>query len=125
MDKLPLLPRVSEKAYALSKDRNVYVFDVDLRTSKTAIARAVEQEFGVSVESVNTQIAKGKQKRMFTKRGRATQGKRKDIKRAYVTVAEGDTIPVFAAIDEAEKKSEQLAKQAAKKAKKAKKKEKK
>ncbi len=118
MDKLSLLPRVSEKAYGLSKDRNVYVFDVDPRASKTAIARAVEQEFGVTVETVNTQIAKGKQKRMFTKRGRATQGKRKDVKRAYVTVAEGDSIPVFAAIDEAEKKSEQLAKQAAKKAKK-------
>lgn len=118
MDKLSLLPRVSEKAYGLSKDRNVYVFDVDPSASKTAIARAVEQEFGVSVESVNTQVAKGKQKRMFTKRGRATVGRRKDVKRAYVTVAEGDDIPVFAAIDEAEKKSEQLAKQAAKKAKK-------
>lgn len=121
MTKQLLLPRVSEKAYSLSKDSNVFVFDVDPSASKTAIAQAVEQEFDVRVEKVNTQTAKGKRKRMFTKRGKSTEGIRKDVKRAYVTVADGDYIPVFAAVDEAEKKSEQLAKQAAKKAKKEKK----
>ncbi|CAN5687700.1 50S ribosomal protein L23 [soil metagenome] len=101
MSVLTLLPRVSEKAYGLSKDRNVYVFDVDTSANKQAIAEAVESQFSVTVESVNVSVAKGKRKRNVRRSGRATFGTRKNVKRAYVTIKAGDHIPVFAAIDEA------------------------
>lgn len=109
MTQVSLQPRVSEKAYGLSKERNVYVFDVPKSVSKQVISSAVAAQFNVSVLNVNTTTIKGKQKRMMTKRGKATKGQRKDVKRAYVTIKEGDTIPVFAVIDEAEKKAEKAA----------------
>ncbi len=105
-----LTPRVSEKAYDLSKDRNVYVFEVAKNVNKQQIAEAVEGQFNVTVVSVNILIAKGKVKRMINKRGRAAFGKRNDVKRAYVTIKAGDHIPVFAAIDEAQEKAEKAAK---------------
>lgn len=104
MKPIQLQPRVSEKAYMLSKDKNVYVFEVPDNSSKQEIAAAVKRQFSVNVTGVNVLISKGKQKRMMNRRGKATHGKRKDIKRAHVTVQEGDTIPVFAAIDEANEK---------------------
>lgn len=102
---IQLLPRISEKAYASSVEKNVYVFDVDPSATKLQIASEVERQFTVSVSSVRTQIAKGKAKRMFTKRGRSTTGRRSDVKRAYVSVKQGDHIPVFAALDESDNKS--------------------
>ena len=101
MSVLTLLPRVSEKAYGLSKERNVYVFDVPTFANKQMIAEAVQSQFSVTVESVNVSVAKGKRKRNVRKNGRATYGTRKDVKRAYVEIKEGEHIPVFAAIDEA------------------------
>lgn len=101
---IQLLPRISEKAYASSVEKNVYIFDVDTKANKLEIAKEVSRQFNVTVESVRTQISKGKAKRMFTKRGRSTAGQRVDVKRAYVTVKAGDHIPVFAALDEAENK---------------------
>ncbi len=119
MTKLVLLPRVSEKAYGLSKDDDTYVFDVSGESSnKTTIAKQVEDEFGVTVTKVNVMNVKGKAKRMINRRGRATPGKRNDVKRAYVTVKSGDYIPVFAAIDEAEEKAKKAQQVATRKAKK-------
>lgn len=100
-----LQPRVSEKAYDLSNAKNVYVFDVPTDVNKQQIAAAVEDRFDVNVIAVNVSVSKGKRKRMIQKRGRATIGKRRDVKRAYVTIKAGDNIPVFAAIDEASEKA--------------------
>ncbi len=100
-----LQPRVSEKAYELSNEKNVYVFDVPSDVNKQQIAAAVSTRFDVTVTAVNVSVAKGKRKRMIQKRGRVTMGKRRDVKRAYVTVKQGDSIPVFAAIDEASEKA--------------------
>lgn len=101
-----LQPRVSEKAYELSNSKNVYVFDVPTNANKHEIAKSVADRFDVTVVAVNVSVAKGKNKRMIQKRGRATYGKRSNVKRAYVTVKQGDNIPVFAAIDEATEKAE-------------------
>ncbi|PZR54863.1 50S ribosomal protein L23 [Xylanimonas oleitrophica] len=83
-----LAPVVSEKSYNLL-DEGKYTFVVDPRANKTEIKIAVEQVFGVKVDSVNTINRKGK-----TRRTRVGLGKRKDTKRAIVTLREG-TIDIF------------------------------
>jgi large subunit ribosomal protein L23 len=83
-----LAPVVSEKSYALL-DEGKYTFLVDPRANKTEIKIAVEKVFGVKVASVNTANRIGKSRR--TKTG---TGKRKDTKRAIVTLREG-TIDIF------------------------------
>ncbi|MGI9585415.1 MAG: 50S ribosomal protein L23 [Acidimicrobiia bacterium] len=83
-------PVVSEKSYDLVADNNTYTFVVDRRSNKTEIKQAVESIFDVRVISVNTMNRQGKFKRTGY-----TLGKRKDTKRALVTLAIGDTIDVF------------------------------
>lgn len=117
---LTLKPRMTEKTYALSNTR-VYAFDVPLSSNKAEVTAAVEQQFKVTVEDTRLLIVKGKAKRSLRigdRRGRAVAGKRPDIKKAYVTVKEGDSIPIFAAIEEQEKAEAKAAEKAAKKAKK-------
>jgi len=82
---------VSEKSYALL-DQGVYTFLVAPGANKVEIRHAVETIFGVNVVKVNTVNRPGKRKR---NRGRATFGKRADTKRALVTLATGQTIPIF------------------------------
>jgi len=84
-------PVVSEKSYGLL-DQGVYTFVVAPHADKVRIRQAVEEIFGVNVIKVNTLNRKGKRKR---NRGRATYGKRPDSKRAIVTLAVGQTIPIF------------------------------
>ncbi len=84
-----LKPVVSEKSYALL-DENKYTFLVDTRANKTQIKQAVETVFSVKVTGVNTINRQGKRKRT-----RTGFGKRKDTKRAIVTLAEGDRIDIF------------------------------
>lgn len=83
-----LRPVVSEKSYALM-DQGAYTFLVDPRSNKTEIKIAIETIFKVRVASVNTSNRKGK-----VVRTRTGVGKRKDTKRAIVTLREG-TIDVF------------------------------
>lgn len=94
---LILKPRVSEKAYGMSQEHGVYVFDVPKASSKQAIASAVQAQFGVAVVSVNTNVLKGKAKRTVRKGGRPIAGRQSDVKKAYVTLKEGDTITIFKA----------------------------
>ena len=82
-------PVVSEKSYGLL-DENKYTFIVSPDANKTEIKIAVEQTFNVKVVSVNTMNREGK-----SKRTRFGLGKRKDTKRAIVTVAAGDRIDIF------------------------------
>ena len=83
-----IAPVVSEKSYGLL-DEGKYTFLVDPRSNKTEIKIAVEQIFGVKVESVHTMNRAGK-----TRRTRFGLGKRKDTKRAIVSLREG-TIDIF------------------------------
>jgi large subunit ribosomal protein L23 len=83
-----LAPVVSEKSYGLL-DEGKYTFVVDPRANKTEIKIAVERIFGVKVDSVNTLNRKGK-----TRRTKFGVGKRKNTKRAIVTLKEG-SIDIF------------------------------
>lgn len=105
---ITLKPRLNEKTYVLAEKR-VYVFDVDGSVNKHSIARAVEAQFEVKVTAVNTANIGGKAKRIVSisgKRMKNADGKRNDIKKAYVTLAEGHSLPFFSAIEEAEQKEE-------------------
>ncbi|GAA2171340.1 50S ribosomal protein L23 [Agrococcus versicolor] len=86
-----LRPIVSEKSYSLI-DRGSYTFEVDPRASKTEIRLAIEKIFGVKVERVNTLNRQGK-----TRRTKFGLGKRKDTKRAIVTLRSG-SIDIFTAV---------------------------
>ncbi|MGA8112868.1 MAG: 50S ribosomal protein L23 [Actinocatenispora sp.] len=82
-------PIVSEKSYGLL-DQNKYTFLVHPDANKTQIKIAIQQIFSVRVLAVNTINRQGKRKRT-----RAGFGKRKDTKRAIVTLAPGDRIEAF------------------------------
>jgi large subunit ribosomal protein L23 len=85
-----LQPVVSEKSYDLVDANNQYTFIVDPRSNKTEIKQAIQTIFDVRVVSVNTMNRKGKLKRTGL-----TIGRRKNTKRALVTLASGDSIDVF------------------------------
>ena len=85
-----LEPVVSEKSYDLIQDFNTYTFLVDKRANKTEIKQAIAEIFDVRVTRVNTINRKGKVKRTGWK-----MGKRKDTKRALVTLAVGSSIDIF------------------------------
>jgi large subunit ribosomal protein L23 len=84
-------PVVSEKSYALL-DKGIYVFVVRPDANKIEIRQAVESIFSVQVVKVNTLTRKGKRKR---NRRQPTFGTRPDTKRAIVTLAPGQTIPIL------------------------------
>jgi large subunit ribosomal protein L23 len=81
-------PIITEKATLVSEAGGV-VFEVRKDATKAQIKAAVEEVFGVKVKAVNTVVVKGKSKRF---RGRP--GERRDLKKAYVTLEEGNTIDV-------------------------------
>ena len=83
-----LAPHITEKATLLS-DQNAVVFKVAPKASKPEIKAAVEALFDVSVTGVNTIVQKGK-----TKRWKGAPYQRSDIKKAIVTLAEGQPIDV-------------------------------
>ena len=118
---IALKPRMSEKTYASSQATNTFVFDVPTSINKHSVAEAVQAQFGVTVVNVRTTIIKGKVKRTYRKRGKSVTGARVDIKKAFVTLKEGDSIPVFTAVEEQEKKEAKAVEKAEKKAKKEKK----
>ncbi|QFS83931.1 50S ribosomal protein L23 [Roseivivax sp. THAF40] len=81
-------PIITEKS-TMASENNAVVFEVAIDSSKPQIKDAVEALFGVKVKAVNTSITKGK-----TKRFRGRPGRRSDVKKAYVTLEEGNTIDV-------------------------------
>ncbi|MDG1936667.1 MAG: 50S ribosomal protein L23 [Paracoccaceae bacterium] len=81
-------PVVTEKA-TMASENGAVVFEVSIDSNKPLIKEAVEALFGVKVKAVNTVVTKGKQKRF-----RGMIGKRRDVKKAYVTLEEGNTIDV-------------------------------
>lgn len=120
MSKTTLLrPRLSEKTYLLGTTKTVYVFDVPADANKMTVAEAVAAQFAVTVKGVRIANINGKAKRTVRKGGRAVNGQRSDIKKAYVTLTEGQKLPFFDD-PEADKKND---KKAAKKADKSKKEE--
>ena len=84
-------PIISEHSYDMMQE-NVYTFEVAKSANKVEIAQAVEEIFDVTVVKVNTMNVKAKPKRV-----RYQVGKTRTWKKAMVTVAEGDSIEIFAA----------------------------
>lgn len=85
-------PRVSEKTARVQELLNQYVFEVDTGATKTDIKVAVEKLFDVRVEAVNVVNVKGKNKAFKNRMGR-----RAAWRKAYVTLAEGQSIDVMKA----------------------------
>ncbi len=81
-------PIITEKA-TLASEANAVVFEVAIDANKPQIKEAVEALFSVKVKAVNTVVTKGKVKRF-----RGTLGTRKDVKKAYVTLEEGNSVDV-------------------------------
>ena len=81
-------PAITEKSTMVSENNQV-VFNVAKDASKPEIKAAVEALFGVKVKAVNTLVRKGKVKRF-----KATIGKQQDVKKAIVTLVDGQTLDV-------------------------------
>ncbi|MBX2961796.1 MAG: 50S ribosomal protein L23 [Cyclobacteriaceae bacterium] len=86
-------PLVTEKVSALN-EKGKYGFIVDIEANKVEIKKAVEKQYGVTVESVNTMRVMGKQKSRYTKAGVLT-GRKPNYKKAIVTLAEGEVIDFY------------------------------
>ena len=81
-------PIITEKT-TMASENGAVVFEVAIDSNKPSIKEAVESLFDVKVKAVNTTITNGKSKRF-----RGMLGKRRDVKKAYVTLEEGNTIDV-------------------------------
>ena len=90
--KIILKPIVTEKATKLSEFNKV-VFQVASKSNKNEVKSAVEKLFSVKVKSVNVINIKGKVKRF-----KGVLGKRNDIKKAVITLEEGNTIDISAGV---------------------------
>ncbi|MGF7230262.1 50S ribosomal protein L23 [Arachidicoccus sp.] len=90
-------PILTEKANAQSEKLNKFTFRVSRRANKLEIKDAVEAFYGVTVKEVHTVVVPAKNKTRFTKAG-YIKGQKPAYKKAYVTVAEGDSIDLYASI---------------------------
>ncbi len=90
-------PILTEKANAQQEKLRRYAFKVAKKSNKLEIKKAIETFYGVTVTSVNTVVAPAKNKTRFTKAG-FIQGRKAGYKKAYVTVADGEEIDLYANI---------------------------
>ena len=86
-------PLVTEKVSALN-EKGKYGFIVDADANKVEIKNAVEKQYGVNVEKVNTMNVMGKLKTRYTKAG-VLSGRKPNYKKAIVTLAEGEVIDFY------------------------------
>lgn len=86
-------PLVTEKVSALN-EKGRYGFFVDINANKVEIKKAVEKQYGVNVEKVNTISLMGKHKVRYTKTG-ILDGHKPNFKKAIVTLAEGEVIDFY------------------------------
>jgi large subunit ribosomal protein L23 len=89
-------PLVTEKVSALN-EKGKYGFIVDVKANKIEIKKAVEKQYGVTVEKVSTMRVMGKQKSRYTKTGVLT-GRKPNYKKAIVTLAQGEVIDFYSNI---------------------------
>jgi large subunit ribosomal protein L23 len=90
-------PVVTEKMNAQADGLKKYGFIVNKKANKVQIKKAVENLYGVTVESVNTMFYAGKRKSRFTRTGYVA-GRRNAYKKAVITLREGDTIDFYSNI---------------------------
>jgi large subunit ribosomal protein L23 len=86
-------PLVTEKVSSLN-EKGKYGFIVDITANKVEIKQAVEKQYGVNVEKVNTMKVMGKMKTRYTKTG-ILAGRKPNYKKAIVTLAEGEVIDFY------------------------------
>lgn len=91
---ISIKPIITERATMLSEKRNCYTFRVSPEANKYQIKSLVEQVYGVKVLNVNTAVMRAKNKSRWTKSG-LIKGKTAQWKKAFVTVADGETIEFF------------------------------
>ena len=91
---IEIRPLITEKANGLSEKLNCYTFAVSPDANKFQIKDVVEKLYNVRVTSVNTAYYAGKRKQRYTKSG-ILRGRKPAFKKAYVTVAEGQTIDYY------------------------------
>ena len=91
---IQIRPIVTEKATAYSEKQNCYTFAVSPEANKFQIKDIVEKLYNVRVEKVNTCVYAGKRTSRYTKGG-IIRGRKPAYKKAYVTVAEGQTIDYY------------------------------
>jgi large subunit ribosomal protein L23 len=95
MNDIILKPILTEKMADLGERLNRYAFEVDSNANKIEIKNAIENAYGVNVKAVNTMMhGGGKRKMKYTNRGVSFQ-RNKLIKKAIVTLEEGDTIDLY------------------------------
>ena len=92
-------PVITEKATQLADKRNTYAVDVNRDVNKIEIKKAVEKQFNVSVDKVNTAIMPGKPKSRSTKTA-VVKGTKSSYKKAFVTLTPGETIDIFGGTEE-------------------------
>lgn len=94
---ISIKPIITERATKLSEKRNRYTFRVSPDADKKQIKTLIEQVYGVKVVSVNTAVMRGKNKSRWTKSG-LIKGRTDRWKKAYVKVADGQSIEFFSNI---------------------------
>ena len=95
MNDIILKPILTEKMADLGEKLNRYAFEVNSKSNKIEIKNAIENAYGVNVKAVNTmKQGGGKRKMKYTNRGVSFQ-RTKLIKKAIVTLEEGDTIDLY------------------------------
>lgn len=90
-------PILSEKINKQTEKLNRYAFVVSRKANKLEIKKAVEQFYSVQVTNVNTTVMPGKAKSRNTKAG-VVSGRKPAKKKAFVTVAEGETIDIYGTV---------------------------
>jgi large subunit ribosomal protein L23 len=90
-------PIVTEKMTAQADSLKRFGFVVDRKANKIQIKNAIEQMYGVNVVAVNTMIYAGKKKSRFTRTG-VIAGQTNSVKKAIVTLADGETIDFYSNI---------------------------
>lgn len=88
-------PLLTEKANSQQESLRRYAFKVARQANKLEIKKAIEAFYGVSVVDVNTSVVPGKNKTRYTKKG-FVQGQKSAYKKALITVAEGESIDLYA-----------------------------
>ncbi|HEY5267989.1 MAG TPA: 50S ribosomal protein L23 [Candidatus Saccharimonadales bacterium] len=97
-----LKPRLSEKAYQSIQKDNVYVFTVDKSVNKQTVKENVQSQFNVSVTDIRVAYLPGKNKKTpVNGNRRSAPGMTLSVKKVFVTLKKGDSIPIFA-VEEAE-----------------------
>lgn len=90
-------PILTEKANGQQDKLQRYAFKVARKANKLEIKKAIQEFYGVTVTEVNTAVIPGKNKTRYTKAG-FVKGQKPAYKKAFVTVADGETIDLYGSI---------------------------